>query len=122
MTEPAVAEFEKALELSNQNLTLKSFLAYGYARAGNRAGAEKILSELEERAKRGLFVGQYNKAVVYETLGERDEAIEALSQAQQQNDASRIWQQVDPRIDTLRSDRRYQSILREELREPRKTQ
>ncbi len=107
----ALAEFRKTLELSNQNLPYKSYLAHTLAKMGNRAEAEAALADMDESAKRGLFVGQYNKALVYVALGEKDKAFETLGRARQQNDASMIWLGVDPRFDDLRSDGRMHALL-----------
>ena len=111
MYDAALAEFRKTLDLSNQNLPYKSYLAHTLAGMGESAKAEEVLAELDDSAKRGIFVGQYNKALIYEALGEKDKAFEALGRARQQNDASMIWLGVDPRFDGLRSDVRFQALL-----------
>jgi TolB-like protein/DNA-binding winged helix-turn-helix (wHTH) protein/Flp pilus assembly protein TadD len=118
MGEQAVSEFEKALDLSKQNPIYQGYLAYGYALTGNRPAAEKILAEMEDRSRRGIFVSQYMKALVYSALGEKEKAIEALGQARQQNDSGMIWWQVDPRIDSLRTDPRFQELRSEFKKAP----
>lgn len=111
-TASAVTEFTRALDLSNQNLTYKTYLARAYARGGNQSGAAEILADLDDRAKQGVFVGQYNKALVYDALGDRNKAVESLAHAREQNDANMIWLRVDPRWDSLRDDPRFAERFR----------
>ena len=79
--------------------------------AGKRVEAEKIITELDELAKQGRFMGLTNMALVHAGLGENEQAIQALLDAREQNNAERIWFKVDPRFDGLRSDPRLRETL-----------
>ena len=50
MYKEGIAEFEKAVVISPGNLSL-SWLGYGYAAAGKRAEAQKVLDQLNELSK-----------------------------------------------------------------------
>jgi hypothetical protein len=51
-------------------------------------------------------------AVVYTGLGERTSALEWLEQARSRRAEGFYWVRVDPRLDPLRSDPRFQDLLR----------
>jgi len=111
-TDAAVVEFGKAIELSNQNLIYKTYLAHALAIGGDRGEAEVVLADLDDRAKLGFFVPQYDRALLYVALGDKKKAMEALVHAREQNNAAMIWLRVDPRWDSLRSDPRYDDRFR----------
>ncbi|MFL6446501.1 MAG: winged helix-turn-helix domain-containing protein [Bryobacteraceae bacterium] len=86
-------------------------LGYAYARAGQRAKAEQICRELQERAKReGL--GAYEVAFIDGVLGRKDEAFRWLEIAYQQHDAGLKHLKVDPSLDPLRADVRFSKLVR----------
>jgi adenylate cyclase len=51
-------------------------------------------------------------AYVYIGLGARERALSALEQAYQEHDQIMIYMKVDPTFDELRSDPRFQALLR----------
>ncbi len=69
-----------------------------------------------ERAKRE-YVDSDHFAIFYAHLGEKDEAFEWLEKAFEQNEAVSNLK-VDPRWDPLRSDPRFQNLLRRLNLEP----
>jgi hypothetical protein len=59
------------------------------------------------------YVGNYSlRAEVVESLGEPDDAIALLYKAYEENDSSALWLKVDPQYDSLRSDPKFQELLR----------
>ena len=112
MSGEAIAEFQKALELSGGEApNYLGYLGHAYAMAGRRAEAQKMLDELDELAKHG-FLGLSHKAIIYAGLGEKEKTIEYLQGAGNQNDGNMLWLRVDPRFDSVRSDPRFQEILK----------
>jgi len=86
-------------------------LANAYARAGKRAEAQEMIRKLKERAQKDK-VGTYEVALVYAGLGEKDQAFEWLERAYQVRDKGMCFLKVDPLFDPLRSDPRFQDLLR----------
>ncbi|MBZ5513914.1 MAG: tetratricopeptide repeat protein, partial [Acidobacteriia bacterium] len=85
-------------------------LGNAYARAGNKAEAQKLLQKLIELSKQNL--GTWEVALVYAGLGEKDRAFEWLERAYRIHDSGMCWLKVDQPLDPLRSDPRFQALLR----------
>jgi hypothetical protein len=56
--------------------------------------------------------GTWEVALVYAGLGEKDRAFEWLERAYKDHDKSLYFLKVDPTLDPLRSDPRFQDLLR----------
>jgi tetratricopeptide (TPR) repeat protein len=109
-TTEAIANLEKAVELSNRDVGL-SELGYGYGVTGKRAEANAIAKELEEKYARKESNGYY-VAVVYAGLGDKDKAFEWLEkdiQTKSGNVSSIRW--AIP-FESLRDDPRYKDLLK----------
>ena len=76
----AVAEYQKAVELSGGDTDATASLAHAYAAIGMKAQAQKILRDLDQKSKRS-YVSPYLIATVYAGLGEKDKAFELLEKA-----------------------------------------
>ena len=108
----AIAEYQKAVELSSGDQGARGSLAHAFAAAGNRAGAEGILHDLERRSK-DRYVSPYVLATIYAGLGEKDTAFQFLEKAYDEKSLDFAWNlKVDLRIDNLRSDPRFQDLAR----------
>jgi tetratricopeptide (TPR) repeat protein len=108
----AISEYQKAIEMSNGNLDPIASLAHAYAVIGRRAEAKKILRDLGRKSK-SSYVSPYMIATIYAGLGEKDRAFEFLEKAYRERDPDISWfLKADLRIDNLRSDRRFQALLR----------
>jgi hypothetical protein len=81
--------------------------------AGRKLEAKKLLEELQERSKhRYHYISPGLIAVVQIGLGERDQAIASLEQGYTSRDQWMLYLKVDPHMDDLRSDPRFQDLLR----------
>ena len=111
-TAQAIPEYQKAVELSNNDSDPTAALAYAYARTGKGAKAEKILRDLLEQSKTG-YISPYMIATIYAGLGNKDKAFEFLEKAydERSSDLS-YFLKADLRMDTLRSDPRFHDLLR----------
>jgi serine/threonine-protein kinase len=107
----AIAELQKAIELAGIIPEPTAWLARAYAVSGKRAEAQKLLDTLKERSKE-TYVPAYDIAVIYAGLGEREQALAWLEGAYQARSIYMNWLKVDPRLDSLRSDPRFQDLLR----------
>ena len=114
--EQAVAEFKKAVELTNKNSPIFSpfylaGLAHAYAMAGRRVDAEQVLKGLLDGAKHS-YVSPFDIAVIYAALGDKDAAFAWLNKAVAERSTFLVYSKWDPRLDPLRSDPRFQVLLR----------
>jgi TolB-like protein len=87
-------------------------LGNAYARAGKVDAARKTIAQLEEHVrKEGL--GRYEIALVYAGLGERSEAFKWLEESYKAHDEGLTNLRIDPCLDPLRSDPRFDGLLRQ---------
>jgi TolB-like protein/DNA-binding winged helix-turn-helix (wHTH) protein len=107
----AILEFQKALQLSDgRPTTYLDYLGHAYAISGNRPKAEKILTELNEKIKDGS-TPDYRVATLV-GLGEKDQALKDLEDGFEKGPYGFMWFKVDPRFDALRSDSRFEDLMR----------
>jgi len=107
----AVAALQKAVMLSKDNPFYLGALAHAYAKAGAREEATKVLDQLKRLSKH-KFVGGIDFAIVYTELGDKDRAFEWLAKAFEQRDIRLAYIKVEDLFDPLRSDPRFQNLLR----------
>ena len=105
----AIAEFKKAIELSGPSGAFDSNLGYAYAVSGRKNEALKILDDLESRRIQNPSVDA-DIALIYVGLGNRDEAMARLESAFESRFKASIL--LRPAFDPLRSDVRFQDLLR----------
>ena len=87
-----------------------STVAHIYAASGKKEQARQLLEELIELAK-SKYVSPYGVAVVYAALGEEEHAFKWLQTATEEHAAGVIYLKVDPRLDSLRAEPRFRSLL-----------
>jgi tetratricopeptide (TPR) repeat protein len=109
MYKEAIAEFQNARS-SEDNLSILGALGHVYAVSGNRVEAEKTIKELKELSER--YVAPYHIAIIYAGLQKKDEAFQWLEEAYQSRDEWLLYLKIDPRLDSLRSDPRFEGLLR----------
>jgi len=107
----AIAEYQKAVELSGGDQDATVALAHVYAGIGRKAETRKMLQDLQKESTK-VFVSPYLIATLYATLGDKDTAFKFLDQAYREKSLEMSWHlKADLRIDNLRSDPRYQNLL-----------
>jgi len=111
MYSEAIAEARKASELNPANSHSIAFLGYALAKSGKQAEARGVLEELLKRSTE-RYVSPYSIALTYNGLGERDEALAWLERALEQRDPRMVFLKVEPKWNNLRSDPRFQDLLR----------
>ena len=110
--EQAVPEYQRSVDLSQRDSDATAGLAHVYATMGKRAEAEKILGDLLRQSKT-TYVSPYMIAAIYSGLGQNDKAFEFLEKAYQEKSPDiPYFIKADLRIDTLRSDPRFEDLLR----------
>jgi TolB-like protein/Tfp pilus assembly protein PilF len=106
----AIEECRKARFSGGTRDVLRA-LGYAYAMAGEKDRARQILKESRELTRASCST-QYAFATVYAALGEKDAAFDWLGRAYEVRDAGLIWLRWDPQLESLRSDARFQNLLR----------
>ena len=106
----AISEYKKASEIS-QDIQSAVALAHVYTASGKKDEAQKILRELEHKAKQSS-AAPYAMATIYAGLGETDKAFASLEEAY----SKKLLElpsslQSDLALDGLRPDPRFQSLL-----------
>jgi TolB-like protein len=106
----AIAELQKARQ-SDPNPQILGKLGLTYARSGNKAEAQKLIDELnslsEQRYVSSIFVAE-----IFAALGERDKAFEWLEKGFEERSIGILFLKNDPLWDNLRSDSRFQNLVR----------
>lgn len=107
----AVTEMLKAIDLSGGSAVWVSALAQIHALAGRRDEAVKILNELKTRSRRE-YVSPNLFAYIYASLGENDQAFAYIEKAYEEHTDLVGGLKVGRELDPLRSDPRYQDLVR----------
>ncbi len=107
----AIAAFQKAYETGGGHAMPISALGYAYAVSGNILKANEAIKELEALGD-DSYVSPYHLATIYAGLKENDKAFVLLNEAYDLRSRSIAWLQVAPEMDSLRSDPRFNELLR----------
>ncbi len=107
----ALAEGQRAVELSGGSPWMLARLGRTYALSGDRARAEQVLRQLVELSARrkgmsGVIAG------VAAALGKHDKAFAAVQKACEERDGGLMLLNYDHAWDPLRSDPRFQQLVR----------
>jgi tetratricopeptide (TPR) repeat protein len=105
----AINEYETNIRLDGDQTSVQCYLGYAKAKAGRRAEAEAILKKLETTQE---YVSPTELAVLYVGLGEKDQALAALERAYAAHDLQMRYLGEDPHFDSLRSEPRFQEVIR----------
>ena len=106
-----VRSLKKALDISGDLPEYSAELAYACAVEGNSTEARRILAQLESRSRR-QYVSSYNLAWVCAGLGQKEAALARLEKGYKERADKVPLLGVDPVFDSLRSDPRFQELLR----------
>lgn len=109
--EEAIAEHRRAVELWDGNALFRAVLGRSYALAGRRGEAEALLREIESPAT-DPPLSPYHVAILYVLLGDFETAFQRLAQAARQHDHWLVWVKVDPILDPLRADPRFEEFAK----------
>jgi serine/threonine protein kinase/Tfp pilus assembly protein PilF len=109
--ELAITEGEKAVNLSGGSPLMRAALAHSYGKAGRTKDALQILDDLTKLAKQ-KYVAPHFFAGIHIGLGENDRAVEYLEKSYEEHSHWLIYLHLDPSMDDLRDDPRFQNLLR----------
>ena len=111
MYQEAIITYQKAGSLFGANPAQVAALGQAYAKRGIRGYYLWQLQRLREESKH-RYVSAADFAYVFAGLGEKDEAFSYLEKAYEDRDCYLTRLQVLPALDPLRSDPRFQDLLR----------
>jgi TolB-like protein/tetratricopeptide (TPR) repeat protein len=109
--------YEEALEIwkrsyeARDDQEAEDALARGYEEGGY-SGALSSVAELLIERSRTTFVTPWQIGTLYTRAGKKDKALQWLEKAFEARDGNLIYLSVDPIFDYLRSDPRFQDLLR----------
>jgi len=111
--EEAIRRYQRAVALSGEKLPVwtSAHLGCAYTRSGNRAEALRIADQLGSASNR-TYVTPYALAYLQGCLGNTDQAFRWLDKAYEERNPMLAFLKVDPILDPLRSDPRFQELVR----------
>jgi len=107
----AISAGKKAVNLSGGSPLMRAALAQTFATAGAAQEAIQILDDLQKLAKERYVVPHFF-AGIYAGLGDHDRALEYLEKSYAEHCHWLIYLHIDPSLDDLRNDPRFQDLLR----------
>jgi serine/threonine protein kinase/Tfp pilus assembly protein PilF len=106
----AETAMRRAAELSGHDGASLASLATTLARRGRQPEARALLAELEA-LRRGSYVSAYDFATIHAALRETAPALDWLERAYGERTHRMAFLRVDPRLDPLRGEPRFQELL-----------
>jgi TolB-like protein/Flp pilus assembly protein TadD len=107
----ALTECRKAVSLAPEDQIVLASCGYVYGLAGRRQDALALLDRLKEISRQG-YVDPYNFAWLYDGLGDNNPTMEWLERAYRERSASLYALRIETWSDRLRTDPRFQDLLR----------
>ncbi|HSE33917.1 MAG TPA: protein kinase [Pyrinomonadaceae bacterium] len=107
----AAAEARKAINVSPNSTYAKSLLAYALAKGGKTAEGRAVVEDLV-RISNQRYVSGSSVANAFNGLGDRENALAWLERGFQEHDVRLIFLKVDPKWNNLRSEPRFQDLMR----------
>jgi len=117
MYKQAIAEYQKVLDQSKGvtvvERAISALMAHAYAKWEKPGKARKLLEELLKACETSntLPVSSHAIAEIYVALGQTDAAFEWLNKALEQHDVQMVSIKVNPTLDRLRGDSRFQTLV-----------
>jgi tetratricopeptide (TPR) repeat protein len=111
-TAGAIAPFQKVKSLDPQPF-YDGALAYAYARAGDRAKAEQVVRDWDDRARQ-RYISPSLRMLFHLGHGDKDKALDWLEKCCEEQDGfCSCWDlKVSPIFDPLRPEPRFQALLK----------
>ncbi len=108
----AIAALTRARELSGGGSEPITQLGYALAKSGNRERARTTLADLKSLAAEN-YVPAYNFAMIYNGLGEREEALNYLEKSFEQREVQITFIKIDTRWNELRAEPHFAKIVKQ---------
>jgi eukaryotic-like serine/threonine-protein kinase len=111
MHDEAISELKSATSRSEPSPLYMAQLGVAYAAAGKNAEALTLIDQLQRIARRN-YVSSYGMAQIYAAMGDKQQALNWLQTAYDERAVWTAYINVDPVLDALRSEPRFQDLLR----------
>jgi tetratricopeptide (TPR) repeat protein len=108
----AIEELEKALVFNKRQPFILGSLAHAYARAGQREQALKVVTELRRIEGEKPGYAPFGMIWAHAGLGDKEQAFAYLERAYAERAGRMVWLNVDLLLEPLRSDPRFQDLVR----------
>lgn len=110
-SDQAREELSKLQDTQDMDTEDISFLAITYTKLGEQEEARKLLHQLESRFRKE-YLCPYDISVVHAALGHKEQAFAYLDKAYNVRADCIAFLKVEPRVDPLRPDPRFQEFLK----------
>ncbi len=100
------------LRVAPQRAEVQVALGQTYASSGRADSAQAILRRLLEAAEQ-RYISPYLIGALQGSLGQRTQAFASLNRAVKERSDLVVYLRIDPRVDSLRTDRRFPRLLRQ---------
>jgi TolB-like protein/Tfp pilus assembly protein PilF len=107
----AIESLQRAVQLSGRSAETIALLGYAHSRAGNLGDAVHLSLELTRRSSQ-IYVSPVLQAQIRAGLDDLDRVFEYLEQAYHARSSDLIWIGIRPTMDPLRSDPRFQDLVK----------
>jgi len=111
MYRESIAAYKKGIALGGAVFVQKAFIGHAHATSGDHAKAWAIVEELIELSKTN-YVPEFDFAIVYDGLGEKELAIDALQRGYANRCTHLIFLKAWTQFDNVRDDPRFREIER----------
>jgi len=108
--EEGIPELQKATELLPGNPDSIVQLGIACALSGDHARARNVLSKLKNHSQ--PYRRAYSIAMLYAGLGDKEQAIFWLQKGYEERNDDMIYMKIEPVFDPIRSDSRFQDLIR----------
>lgn len=106
----AINAFATILPLTDRDAGDVMSLAYAYASSGRRSEVPAMLEEVKQKTSL-MYVPVYRIAATYLAMGDKEQALDWLQRASTDDRGWMVWLKVDPVMDPLRNDPRFQKLM-----------
>jgi serine/threonine-protein kinase len=107
----AMADMTRGATLLQGNVVVAADIGHVHATSGNRREAEDVIKKLQQESTR-RYISSFEIALIYVGIGETDRAFEWLDKAYRERSDLLVYLRVDPRLDPIRSDERFDNLLK----------
>ena len=108
----AIAEFRRVIRIAGRAPFWLAGLGHAYGVAGRKGKAREILRELQLLRSKRSSVSAFDVAWVKLGLNEIDATFEWMERALEERCSPLVYQKIEPGLDILRPDPRFQDLLR----------
>ncbi|MCA1624215.1 MAG: protein kinase [Acidobacteria bacterium] len=111
MKDDVLAIYEKEVGLAGDTPTSRAKQAHVFAALGRKEEALQILRELSEN-EQIEHITPYEIGVIYTLLDDKTRSLEWLKKAKDEHAVGFSFVKVDPLLDNLRNDKRFESLIK----------